>query len=526
MKYKFFCKVLLIIFALIYIFKVNSYATSEFTYTLDSNNNAIITGYNGTSSDIVIPSTIDGHNVKSIGKHAFDKNASLSKVTIGEGITSIDDFAFVECTNLESIKLPNTLTSLGDQTFVGCNKLKTINIPSSLKSFRTYVFQETGFTEFTIPDGFQNIGDCDFRLCSKLKDFKVYSRDVKYSEDVFEHCSSSLTLYGYEDSTTQKYAKENGLNFKSLSNENKTVDFSNAKFNYKSKNLANLEITISDYKIDETKGYYAYISKNKNEDKEVTKYRLDFAIVDKNKDGTLRIGVSSSMARKALETIGTNYIHIIENHNEEYNIIATKEIPSMPLPDLGLRLDIYLYDPKETLVINSVQMSEDRKIEYRIGKVTSNDILKSLKKDSSSVAFNNLLKYAKSADYIATGTVTTEGLNYSIINKLNIEKGAYYFVYMVVENENGQYIDIEDVAIYTECNTKEGNALIHFDFADIKIDESTNNGKNDPKDDGKDDPTVAPDNKLPQTGISYIIIIPIVVVTASGVIYYIKYKKI
>ncbi len=299
------------------------------------------------------------------------------------------------------------------------------------------------------------------------------------------------------------------------------ADFTKAKFDYKSANLGNLEITISDYKLDTTKEYYMYISKNKNED--INKYKNDINIISKNEDGTLRALFTGSQARNILEVAGKNYMYIIEKTKGEstYNVITTKEMPNIQLPNAGLRLDIFLYDPKDTVVVNSINMSADRKIEYKIGKITSNDILKSFKNDSSSVAFNNLLKYAKSANYMATGTVTLEGLNYNIANKLNIEDGAYYFVYMIVENENGKYIDIEDVAIYEECNMKEGNALVHFDFADIRIEEN----KDDIKDDGKDDTTVAPDNKLPQTGISYTIIIPIVILTTSGLIYYTKYKK-
>ena len=120
--------------------------------------------------------------------------------------------------------------------------------------------------------------------------------------------------------------------------------------------------------------------------------------------------------------------------------------------------------------------------------------------------------YAKNANYMSTGTITTNGLDYNIVNKLNIEKGAYYFVYMVVDNENGKYIDIEDVAIYTESNVKEGNALIHFDFADIEVEEEEDN-------------TVVPDAKLPQTGVSYIIMIAIGIVVVVGIIAYKKYKK-
>ena len=200
------------------------------------------------------------------------------------------------------------------------------------------------------------------------------------------------------------------------------------------------------------------------------------------------------------------------NDNTQTVILKAKEMPTIALPSLGLRLDMLLAEPTNTKVYNIVQMNDNRKITYKIGKITSNDILRSFKKDSSSVAYSKLLDYAKNANYMSTGTITTNGLDYNIVNKLNIEKGAYYFVYMVVDNENGKYIDIEDVAIYTESNVKEGNALIHFDFADIEVEEEEDN-------------TVVPDAKLPQTGVSYIIMIAIGIVVVVGIIAYKKYKK-
>lgn len=302
------------------------------------------------------------------------------------------------------------------------------------------------------------------------------------------------------------------------------ADFSNAKFDYKFNNLQSLEIIITDYKIDPEKLYYSYISKSKNED--IDKLTKEFEILSKRYEGKLDVYYSGQKARAILETKGINYIYIIEKDNEEntYSIISKKEMPQFPLPELGLRLDIYLYSPTKTTVINKVMMSKDRKIIYKIGKITSNEILKSFKNNSSSVAYNDLLKYAKNANYMETGTIKVEDLDYNIVNKLNIEKDAYYFIYMVAENTEGKYIDIEDVAIYRECNEKDGNALVHFDFADIKIEED-NLDKKPENQEGKKDDTVAPDNKLPQTGISYTIVIVMAMLSISVIIYYKKYKN-
>lgn len=294
---------------------------------------------------------------------------------------------------------------------------------------------------------------------------------------------------------------------------NSESDFSNAKFSYNLESLKYLEITISDYSKKENSRYYMYISKNKNEN--ITSIPENAAIIVIDNEGIGKAIFNGEEASKILEYTGTNYIYIIEknmNDNTQTVILKAKEMPTIALPSLGLRLDMLLAEPTNTKVYNIVQMNDNRKITYKIGKITSNDILRSFKKDSSSVAYSKLLDYAKNANYMSTGTITTNGLDYNIVNKLNIEKGAYYFVYMVVDNENGKYIDIEDVAIYTESNVKEGNALIHFDFADIEVEEEEDN-------------TVVPDAKLPQTGVSYIIMIAIGIVVVVGIIAYKKYKK-
>ena len=229
MKKIFFGRIILLFLFITLVFGIKSYATSsDFTYELDSNNYATITSYKGSNSNITIPSTIDGYEVKKISNHAFNESRTstngkvLANVTVSEGITTIGDFAFVGCTNLESIKLPETLTSLGDQTFIGCTKLKQINIPSQITQLGITgsMFQETGFTEFTIPENVKKVPSSTFRICQNLKKVIVHSDDVEYGSSAFEYCSADLVLYGNEGSTTQSYAEQNGLKFEVLSNEN------------------------------------------------------------------------------------------------------------------------------------------------------------------------------------------------------------------------------------------------------------------------------------------------------------------
>src|SRR5215471_8483754 len=82
---------------------------AQFTYTT-TNGTITITGYTGTDANLVIPSTIDGLPVTSIGTGAFAGN-SLTSVTIPNSVTNIGDFAFEYCLGLTNFTIPNSVTS-------------------------------------------------------------------------------------------------------------------------------------------------------------------------------------------------------------------------------------------------------------------------------------------------------------------------------------------------------------------------------------------------------------------------------
>jgi uncharacterized repeat protein (TIGR02543 family) len=200
---------------------------SDYEYTI-SNNQVTITRYTGDGRDIVIPSTIEGlpvtsigdwtfmgcfgltsveipDNVTSIGEQAFSDCHNLTGVVIGDGVTSIGDFAFMGCFGLTSVEIPDSVTSIGEQAFsdchnltgvvigdgvtsigdfafMGCSGLTSVIIPNSVTSIGRGAFSSChGLTNVTIPNSVTSIGSQAFGCCAALTSITVEAANLSYS---------------------------------------------------------------------------------------------------------------------------------------------------------------------------------------------------------------------------------------------------------------------------------------------------------------------------------------------------------
>ena len=142
---------------------------TKFNYSI-SNGKVEITGYKGEDTVIKIPSKIEGNPVTAIGYEAFSGCKGLTSITIPDSVTYIGESAFSGCTGLTSITIPDSVTSIGSRAFSGC----------------------TGLTSITIPDNVTTIG-----------------------YEAFSGCTN-LTIYCYQGSYAEEYAKSNNIPYKYL----------------------------------------------------------------------------------------------------------------------------------------------------------------------------------------------------------------------------------------------------------------------------------------------------------------------
>ena len=197
---------------------------SRFTYTLDDDGNATITGCNNITSSLVIPSEIDGHTVVAIGSQAFYKAANLASVSIPNSVTYIGSEAFNGCTKLASVNLPANLETLKRCAFQNCTALTEINIPASLNvasypfegcsNLKTIHFEDgitritnylfgncTGLTDIEIPDTVTTIGSYAFYSATNLASVSIPDSVTTINSGAFANCTK-LTAVEIPDSVT------------------------------------------------------------------------------------------------------------------------------------------------------------------------------------------------------------------------------------------------------------------------------------------------------------------------------------
>lgn len=158
--------------------------TVSFRYVV-TNETVTITGYQGTDTDVVIPSTIEGRpvtrvaeralyetasmvrltvpdTVAMIEEEAFSRCLSLTEVALGTGLAVIGDSAFMSCSNLANVTLSTGLRNIGEGAFALTYKPKTVTIPATVTNIGPAAFWNSGLTMVTIEEGAVWTGDSAF----------------------------------------------------------------------------------------------------------------------------------------------------------------------------------------------------------------------------------------------------------------------------------------------------------------------------------------------------------------------------
>ncbi|AKB27731.1 Chitin binding protein [Methanosarcina siciliae T4/M] len=166
----------------------------NFTYISDGTS-VTITGYIGSGGDIVIPSTIKGMPVTTIGASAFKSNTNITSATIPDSVTSISDYAFLSCSGLTTVTIGSGVTTIGDSAFYGCTSLTSVTIGNNVTTIGTYAFRGcTALTSVTIPDSVTTIGTYAFYGCTYLTSVTIGNNVTSVGSSAFQDCSALTSV--------------------------------------------------------------------------------------------------------------------------------------------------------------------------------------------------------------------------------------------------------------------------------------------------------------------------------------------
>jgi len=172
-----------------------------------------IVKYLGSGGEVIVPSTLDGKAVISIGDFAFSHCISLKSIVLPDSILAIGSDAFWGCTGMKNISLPQKLETIGPNAFWECSALESIIIPDTVKSIGYGAFARCDMlTSMSIPEQVTAIDNYTFGSCQNLFKVAIPKTVVSIADNAFES-SPYVTIFGEAETYAQQYAQTHQLPF-------------------------------------------------------------------------------------------------------------------------------------------------------------------------------------------------------------------------------------------------------------------------------------------------------------------------
>ena len=170
-----------------------------------------------------------GTNVTDINNYAFEHCEALLEAPLYEGLEHLGRYAFGYCNALTSITIPSTITEFsrsgegGGYQFFKCASLTTVTMLCSITDtymfkmcpvlttvtmspniavYKQNMFEQSGLTTFTVPEGVTNLDAYVFEQRESLTTVNLPVSLVKIGGSCFSGCTA-LTTINYAGTTAQ-----------------------------------------------------------------------------------------------------------------------------------------------------------------------------------------------------------------------------------------------------------------------------------------------------------------------------------
>ena len=196
----------------------------------------------GDGEEIIIPDEIEGVPVVevSIEIDSYKNNTQVKRIVFGKNVRRINGI-FLEYSSLEEVVFGENIEEIRSFLFHNCTSLKKVSFKynpdsgCSLKELGSYTFELNPIKMMILPESVEYIERCAVYARGPWET-EGYSRvAVLNPECYFEPAAiigdNNLIIYGFSNSTAEKYALDNDIMFmkidsvEELSNLESTTDF-------------------------------------------------------------------------------------------------------------------------------------------------------------------------------------------------------------------------------------------------------------------------------------------------------------
>ncbi len=123
----------------------------------------------------------------------YPSKAQAESYSIPNGVLIIGDCAFYCCKALTSITIPDSVTSIGDSAFSQC-RITSIAIPESVTSIGRRAFSGCSLESVVIPAGVTSIEDGTFNMCFSLESVTIPDTVISIGDYAFVYCSRLMDI--------------------------------------------------------------------------------------------------------------------------------------------------------------------------------------------------------------------------------------------------------------------------------------------------------------------------------------------
>ena len=374
----------------------------------------------------------------------------------------------------------------------------------------------------------------------ELKDFSteaIYKYTIESGNNGELKPGSFVDSYNYEveTETGDKYMLSSPFmtNFQNKIYAATTIqwtDFEKAKLSIQSeeRNRNDFDIKLENIQLNLNNNYYVHLSHNQNEHIDIKS--IDDIYDSLNDDGEKIWGTTintysneinmNSLYRNIFAEAGEVYATICEvdqENNIPRIVLENYKIERLQSLPLTQRITGYFFSDSTSTFCWEIYGDKERKVNYKVGIVSDVTLLKRIQ-NGEETAFEELMKYANENEPLSTGTLIL-GEDVTILDKINLDKNLYYYVYMEMDTENGKYLDIQDISLYKVIDNGNNSSLVSVSDESFEWDLEDGNNAN-----VNNDSTIADFDKLPFAGKSIIVIFGIIILVVTSIILYKKYQ--